>query len=159
MSSEDIDLLTAGSSNTFDAINTYPAIDESLENEEVFLDINAALALDVVLGQYEVNLTLSGERTGLDDGIFDLAMSYKLPDETEQRSFVVHANTMEEGTFSANNSEGVFLILQELDEDSDSNVIGTIFANGIQAAQIEDRDGLIVIVYTDETNESLYSLI
>jgi len=158
VSSDEIDLLIAGSSNSFDAINTRADSNESLENEDVFLDANAAIALEVVLGEYQVNLTLSGERTALDDGKFDLAMSYKLPDDTEQRSFVVHANTAEEGTFSANNSEGVLLVLKELPEGSQSNVIGTIVVGSaaVEAAKIEDRgNGLIMIVYSNGESESL----
>ncbi len=141
----------------FDGINTAPDSTDSLENEDVFLDANAALALEVVLGEYQVNLTLSGERTGLDDGKFDLAMSYKLPGESEQRSFVAHVNTKEEGIFSANNSEGVVLVLSELEEDSDSNVIGTIVVGtaAVEVAEIQDRDGLIVIVFSDGATESL----
>jgi hypothetical protein len=154
-SDDDITSISAGSSNNFSAFNTYPDSDKSLENEDVFLDVNAALSLEVILGQYEVNLTLSGERTGLEDGEFDLAMSYKLPGETAQRSFVVHANTEEEETLIADNSEGVTLVLKELEKDSDSNIIGTIFVDSVQAAQIEDRDGLIVVVYSNGDTTSL----
>jgi hypothetical protein len=155
---EEYAALTMGSTTSFDLYNTMPDVTTSLENTDVFLDVNAALALEVVLGEYQVNLTLSGERTSLDDGKFDVAMSYKLPNETEQRSFVIHANTEEEGTLSANNSEDVLLVLRELPEDSDSNVIGTIVvgAAAVEAAQIQDRgNGLIMIVYADGTTDSL----
>lgn len=155
LNNEELNALTVGD-NLINGIVTEPADSKSLENEDVFLDVNAALSLEVILGQYEIDLTLSGERTGLDEGDFDLNMSYKLPGETLQRSFTVSVNTEEEGTIKAKNSEGVVLVMQELDDDADNNVIGTILvgSSAVKTAEIEDRDGIIMIVYSDETTEA-----
>lgn len=156
-SEEDMDMLSPGNITKFDAYNTEAASTESLENEDVFLDVNAALSLETILGDYQVNLMLSGDRTALNDGKFDLDMEYKLPDEDAMRKFTVHMNTDEQGRLTANNSEGVLVIIQEPEEGSDSNVIGTIVvgASAEKVADIEDRDGIIMIVYTNGDTESL----
>jgi len=158
LSPEDLAAITTGT-HTFNGLNTHPENTSLLENEDVFLDINAALSLDVVLQDYEVSLALSGQRTEQYNGQFTLDMSYKLPDDEMQRQFSIQASSLTEGSqaFSASNPEGVVLILNEADESTESNVIGTIVvgSSAVEAAQIEDRDGTIVIVYTDETIETL----
>ena len=156
-SNDDLDTLSAGNTSLFDGYNTKAASRDSLENEDVFLDVNAALSLETILGDYQVNLMLSGDRTALNDGKFDLDMEYKLPDEDAMRKFTVHMNTDEQSRLSANNSEGVLVIIQEPEEGSDSNVIGTIVvgASAEKVADIEDRDGIIMIVYTNGDTESL----
>ncbi len=158
LSAEEVSSLTANSTTTFDAINTQADDNNLLEDEETFLDVNAALILEAILGDYQVKLQLSGERTALENGTFDLGMSYRLPGEDEQRSFNVHYNTEEEGQLYANNFEGVVLVLEEPEEDIEgTQVIGQILVGptAIVAATIEDRDGLVVIVYSDESTESL----
>ncbi len=159
-SEDDIDSIVASSTTMFDAYNTEADSKSLLEDADTFLDVNAALTLEAILGEYQVKLQLSGERTGLEDGVFDLEMSYRLPGEDSQRSFTVHANTEEEGRFTANNFEGVVLVLNEPDEDATgTQVIGQILVGptAIVAATIEDRSGAIFIVYTDDdgTVESL----
>jgi len=157
-SDEDLALLVANSTNSFDAYNTEADDDNLFEDKDNFLNATAALTLEAILGDYQVKLQLSGERTALEDGVFDLGMSYQLPGEDKQRSFTVHYNTEEEGTLTANNFEGVVLVLEEPDEDATGvQVIGRILVGptAIQAAIIEDRDGIIVIVYSDEVVETL----
>jgi hypothetical protein len=155
LSSEDIDSINVGST-TFDAVNTHPDSEESLESEDVFLDINAALSLEAILGDYQVKLMLSGNRTALDDGKFDLEMSYKLPDDENMRKFIAHMKTDGEGSFSVNNSEGVLLIMNNTN-DPTSDVIGSIVvgSSATKVADIEDRDGVIWFVFTDQTTETL----
>ena len=158
LSEEEISSLVADSTMTFDGINTHPASTSSLEDSETFLDINAALTLEAMLGDYEVRLQLSGARTALDQGAFDLDMSYRLPEEESQRSFTVQYNTEEEGRVIANNADGVVLVLEEPAEETEgTQVIGQILVGptAIVAATIEDRDGIVVIVYSDETTETL----
>lgn len=154
----DLDSIIANSTTMFDAMNTETDSDRLLENENTFLDINAALTLEAILGDYQVKLQLSGDRTALEGGAFDLDMSYRLPGADTQRSFTAHYNTEVEGHLTANNADGVVLVLNEADEDATgTQVIGQILVGptAIVAATIEDRDGLIVIVYSDETTESL----
>lgn len=155
LSAEDIASIVIGS-RTFSGVNTHPDSDESLENEDVFLDLSAALSLEATLGHYQVNLMLSGQRTAFDDGKFDLEMSYKLPGDQNMRKFVAHMKTDEEGAFSVNNSEGVLLIMNDV-EDSTSDVIGSIVvsSSATKIADIEDRDGVIWFIFTDETTETL----
>jgi len=155
LSSDDINSIVIGST-TFDGINTHPDNNESLENKDVFLDASAALSLEAILGDYQVSLMLSGQRTALDDGKFDLEMSYKLPDDENMRKFIAHMKTDDEDTFTVNNSEGVLLIMSE-SNDSTSDVIGSIVvgSSATKVADIEDRNGVIWIVYTDTTEETL----
>jgi hypothetical protein len=103
-------------------------------------------------------LQLAGDRTGLEAGVFSLNMSYRLPEGTEQRSFTVHHNTEVEGTYPASNTDGVVLTMTEPDKDnSEVQVIGRIFvgAAAVEVATIEYRDGIVMIVYNDETTETM----
>lgn len=156
LTTEEVSSIVADSSNSFDAVNTHPDSDESLENEDVFLDVNAALSLEAILGDYQVNLMLSGNRTALDEGKFDLEMSYKLPDDENMRKFIAHMKTDEANRLTVNNSEGVLLILNESDDEA-SNVIGSIVvgSSATKVADIEDRNGVIWIVYTDKSEETM----
>lgn len=158
LTDEDLESIVANSTTMFDAINTQADSRTSFENEDTFLDLHAALTLEAILGDYQVKLQLSGQRTHLEDGKFDLAMSYRLPDDEAQRSFTIHANTEREGRLTANNFEGVVLVLDEPEGETEgTQVLGQILVGptAIVAAIIEDRDGLVVIVYSDETIESL----
>ncbi|ALO33779.1 hypothetical protein CMT41_02890 [Colwellia sp. MT41] len=154
-----LDLLVADSTTMFDGYNTEADSDNVFEDEDTFLNVNAALTLEAILGDYEVKIQLSGERTALEAGIFDLAMSYRLPGENAQRSFTVHYNTEEEGRLTANNFEGVVLVLNEPDEDATGiQILGHILVGptAIVAATIEDRDGIIMIVYADTDGDGIH---
>lgn len=158
LTAEDIDTITTNSTTMFDGYNTETANTSILEDESTFLGVNAALTLEAILGDYQVKLQLSGERTAFENGEFDLNMSYRLPGEEMQRSFTVHYNTEEEGRLTANNFEGVVLVLDEPEDDAQgTQVLGKILVGptAIVAATIEDRDGIIMIIYSDETTESL----
>jgi len=144
--------ITAGSTTLFDGINTSADTNNLLEDENTFLKGNAALTLEAILGDYQVKMQLSGERTAFEAGEFDLAMSYRLPDEASQRSFTVQYNTEEEDSLTASNFEGVVLVLKEADDKvSGTQVIGQILVGPEQfeAATIEDRDGAVFIIYSD----------
>ncbi|PKG82422.1 hypothetical protein CXF85_13105 [Colwellia sp. 75C3] len=153
-----LDSLSAGTT-MFDGYNIEADSNDLLEDEDIFLNINAALTLEAILGDYQVKLQLSGNRTALEDGAFDLSMSYRLPGADTQRSFTAHYNTEVEGRLTANNADGVVLVLNEPDEDdtSTTQVIGRILVGptAIEAAIIEDRDGAIFIVYADIDNDGV----
>mgnify|MGYP006939814203 CR=1 FL=1 len=158
LSEEEVNALTADSTTLFDGYNTAADATNSLEDEESFLDINAALTLEAILGDYQVKIQLSGERSALEEGTFDLDMSYRLPDADTQRSFTAHYNTEVEGRLTANNADGVVLVLNEPDEDATgTQVLGQILVGptAIVAATIEDRDGAIFIVYADIDNDGI----
>lgn len=158
LSTEEIAALSTDSTTLFDGYNTEADARDSLEDEETFLDINAALTLEAILGDYQVKIQLSGERSALEDGMFDLDMSYRLPGADTQRSFTAHYNTEVEGRLTANNADGVVLVLNEPDEDATgTQVLGQILVGptAIVAATIEDRDGAIFIVYADIDNDGI----
>ena len=158
-SEDDINSVTAGSTLMFDAINTKADTRVSSENENTFIDINAALTLEAILGDYQVKVQLSGERTALQNGDFELDMSYRLPGETTQRSFTAHYNTNMENRLTANNADGVVLVLNEPAENATgTQVIGQILVGptAIVAATIEDRNGLVFIVYADTDGDGIH---
>ena len=157
ISEEKLATVLANTTTSFDAYVTEPDSTKSLENEDIFLDASTALTVEAILGEYQVKLILSGQRTAFNDGKFDLEMSYKLPDEDNIRKFIAHMKTDEAGTFTVNNSEGVLLIMNELEEGSESNVIGAIYVGptAIKAAEIQDRESGITIVYEDGVMETL----
>jgi len=157
-SDDDLALIVANTTNSFDGYNVEADDNNLLENSETFLNANAALTLEAILGEYQVKVQLAGERTGLDNGVFVLDMSYQLPGEDKKRSVTIQHNTEEEGKLTAKNFEGVVLVLEEPDKDIKENqVIGRILVGqtAIVAATIEYRDGLIVIVYSNEDVESI----
>jgi hypothetical protein len=158
-SEDDINSITAGSTLMFDAINTKAESRVSSEDENTFIDINAALTLEAILGDYQVKVQLAGERTTLQNGDFDLDMSYRLPGEATQRSFTVQYNTDVESRLTANNADGVVLVLNEPNEGAKgTQVIGQILVGptAIVAATIEDRNGLVVIVYADTDGDGIH---
>jgi len=157
ISEEKLATVLANTTTSFDALITEPGLTKSLENEDVFLDASAALTVEAILGEYQVKLLLSGQRTAFNDGKFDLEMSYNYLMKKIFRKFIAHMRTDEAGTFTVNNSEGVLLIMNELEEGSESNVIGTIYVGptAIKAAEIQDRESGITIVYEDGVMETL----
>jgi len=155
---EAVKTITANATTKLDGYNIEADDNNLLEDEDTFLDVNAALTLEAILGDYQVKLQLSGERSALEDGTFDLDMSYRLPGADTQRSFTAHYNTEEEGRLTANNADGVVLVLNEPDEDATgTQVLGQILVGptAIVAATIEDRDGAIFIVYADIDNDGI----
>ncbi|WP_404393262.1 hypothetical protein [Pseudoalteromonas phenolica] len=139
----------------------YPDDTFELEDENNFLDISAALNVDVVLGDYAVDLTLSGQRTELEQGKLELDIKYIIPGSDAQRSFMVEYDTKTE-SLSAKNTEGVSLVLIDKgeisDEDADAGVeveIGKIMVGEEVAATILKRDSIVLIKYTDGVIESL----
>jgi len=140
----------------FDPVDTF-----ELEDENTFLGISAALNVDVVLGDYAVDLTLSGQRTEYEQGEFDLDIKYVIPGSDAQRSFTVEYDTKTE-TLSAKNAEGVSLEIiepepvagEEVDPDAEVE-IGKIMVGEEVAATILKRGSIVLIKYTDGAIESL----
>ena len=160
---DDINAITAGSTTSFDMYNTQAeSTSAGIENQDVFLKGNAALSLDLMLGEYQVGMQLSGERTAFKDAKFDLAMRYKLPTDTAQRSFTVHANTEQNNTIAISNAEDVHVTLTEISAEAQTSgeyVLGTITVGtddaAVEVAKIVDRDGIVLVVYSDGSVESL----
>ena len=160
---DDVNAITAGSSVSFDMLNTRAASTSAgIENQNVFLQGNAALSVDLMLGDYQVGLQLSGERTAFKDAKFDLAMRYKLPDDTAQRSFTVHANTDQNNTIAISNAEDVHVTLTEISAEAQSSgesVLGVMTVGtgdaAVEVAKIVNRDGIVLVVYSDGSVESL----
>ncbi|ALO43348.1 hypothetical protein [Pseudoalteromonas phenolica] len=159
-SNTDSDYFDSIQVNTATVVPTYfmPEDTFELEDENNFLDISAALNLDVVLGDYEVDLTLSGQRTELEQGELDLDIKYAIPGSDAQRSFTVEYDTKTE-TLSAKNAEGVSLEIIEpetVEGEEDAEVeIGKIMVGEEVAATILKRGSIVLIKYTGGVIESL----
>ena len=134
-------------------------------------NISAALTLETVLNNSEVKLQLSGENTSLEQGEFDLILTYRLPDEGTQRSFTAN---IDEDTLQIINFENVVFRLQEVLNGTQLTgqlLVGTteiaggttrsvnptrmeiVITTEIEAATIEYRDGLVVVVYSSEDED------
>lgn len=146
---------SADGTYTIDMYLAQPELGSNVENEETFLDVNAALNVQVKVGEYNLELNLTGERTELEQGKLALDVKYQLPESDKQRSFIVSYDTKLE-TLSATNAENVKLVLAEPeDEDAEQQVLGTIMVGDEKAAEIVKRDSLMLIVYENGTVETL----
>lgn len=146
---------SADGTYTIDMYLAQPELGSNVENEETFLDVNAALNVQVEVGEYNLELNLTGERTELEQGKLALDVKYLLPDSDKQRSFIVSYDTKLE-TLSATNAENVKLVLVESDdEEAEQQVLGTIMVGDEKAAEIVKRDSLVLIVYENGTVETL----
>lgn len=146
---------SADGTYTIDMYLAQPELGSNVENEETFLDVNAALNVQVEVGEYNLELNLTGERTELEQGKLALDVKYLLPDSDKQRSFIVSYDTKLE-TLSATNAENVKLVLAESDdEEAEQQVLGTIMVGDEKAAEIVKRDSLVLIVYENGTVETL----
>lgn len=148
---------TAGNTTSFDASIVYPDDFDKGETEDNYLDLTAALSLAFKVGDYDFDIKLSGERSELENGDLELAISYMTPEVDTQRSMTVSHDTKEEGVIGISNSDGVVIRMKEPDSDSaeDSNgevVIGQIRVgiNAVHAADIVKRGSVIMIVYKDD---------
>ncbi|AZZ96047.1 hypothetical protein [Pseudoalteromonas sp. R3] len=130
--------------------NTY-----QIENETNYLDVSAAMNVNVTLGEYHVDLSLLGQRTDFKAGELELDVDYQLPGSELKRSFTVYYNT-ETQQLSANNAEGVSLVMAEADTDTQGEqTLGTIMVGEEQAARIVKRDSGVFIIYSNEQIETL----
>lgn len=146
---------SADGTYTIDMYLAQPELGSNVENEETFLDVNAALNVQVEMGEYSLDLNLTGERTELEQGKLALDVKYLLPESDKQRSFIVNYDTKLE-TLSATNAENVKLVLAEpVDEDAEKQVLGTIMVGDEKAAEIVKRDSLVLIVYENGIVETL----
>ncbi len=130
-----------------------------IETEDAFLTGTAALSLRTVLGDYEVDMELSGSKTGFEEGELSLNLAYQLPGETNRRAFTTEVNTTQPDTLVMTNAEGVTLTLTEITDTQGQGevTLGTITVGDTneQAARVVVRNGLVLIIYANGTVESL----
>ncbi|QHJ11850.1 hypothetical protein FX988_02086 [Paraglaciecola mesophila] len=160
LNAEELSTLAAGASTSFDVVIAEPDSKTKLEDDETYFDVNAALSVGVTLGDYVLDLTLQGQRSAREEGQFSLDVQYQIPDEDTQRSFTVNANTEQEDAYVVRNNENVTLVLSNVQAQADAEgeaSLGQIIvgSNAEVAAEIVDRDGVIMVLYADETVESL----
>ena len=160
LTAEELSTLAAGNSTYFDLLITEPDSKTTLEDDETYFDVNAALSVGVTLGDYVLDLTLQGQRSAREAGQFSLDVQYQIPDEDTQRSFIVNANTEQADAYVVRNNEDVTLVLSNVGAKAGTDgeaKLGQILvgSNAEVAADIVDRDGAIMVLYADETVESL----
>ncbi|AWB68606.1 hypothetical protein C2869_20360 [Saccharobesus litoralis] len=161
----EINTLVAGSIQTFSGIVTEPDFHTPLENEDNYLQFSALASLGFTFGDYDIDLTLSGQRAAFEAGVLDLDMSYRLGDET-RRSFTLKAdsNNFEvEGNEKLHlvNDSGVSVEFADFGMEGNQKVLGKMtytVDNGtpVQVGKIVEREnGAVMVIYSDDTTESL----
>jgi hypothetical protein len=126
-----------------------------LESESHYLAANAKLTLKAVLGDYDVTLSVAANRTGYEDATFDLTATYKLPNESSQRTFMVSADSTNQEQLIVTNAEGVSMTLVKASDAAPEEVLGAIKVDGTQVAEVVDRDGVVLIIYSNGVVESI----
>lgn len=159
----DIASLRDQKSQTLDAYLYNPETDTGFETESNYLDLFASLALGVTVDGYDVNLRLSGNRNGIEDGLFTLDLDYELADAQGIRDIKLDVNTKdvdEEGyvtSIKASNSAGVSLELSEPTEAQKEQggdiVLGAIMADDEQAGEVIYRteNSLFFVKFSDDS--------
>ncbi|WP_125781162.1 hypothetical protein [Pseudoalteromonas rubra] len=145
--------------DSYDAFTRIGVPDDTyqIETETNYLDISAAMNVNVKLGEYHVDLSLIGQRTDFKAGELELDVDYQVPGSELKRSFTVYYNTQTE-QLSANNAEGVTLVMAETnseDGNEGEQTLGTIMVGEEQAARIVKRDAGVFIIYANEQIETL----
>ncbi|WAJ69068.1 hypothetical protein [Catenovulum adriaticum] len=159
----DIASLRDQKSQTLDAYLVEPENDTGFETESNYLDLFASLALGVTVDSYDVNLRLSGNRNGIEDGLFTLDLDYELADEQGIRDVKLAVDSKdidEEGyvtSIKASNSAGVSLDIFEPTEAQKEQggdiVLGAIMADGEQAGEVIYRtdNSLLFVKFSDDS--------
>lgn len=154
LNDQELESLQAGTTAKF---TPYLAEPEKigLEDEDNFLKVNAALNVNVNLGDYHIDLDVGAQREQFKDGKLELSVEYQLPHSNKQRSFMVFYDTAQQ-SLTANNAEGVTLeLVATTDENTAEVVMGKIMVGSDEAAKIVRRDNLVLIIYANGTVESL----
>lgn len=140
-----------------------PENDTGFETESNYLDIFASLALGIKVDGYDVNLRLSGNRNGIEDGLITLDLDYQLADNQGTREVKLSFNTKDvddDGyvtSLKANNNAGVSLDLLEptkaQKEQGGDIVLGTIMADGEQTGEVIYRteNSMLFVKFSDDS--------
>jgi len=147
------------STTLFDAQLTNVDDTLGLENDSQYLQANANLTLKAVLGDYNITLAVTANRTAFEAGKADLTVTYKLPNESSQRRFVIAADSTVEDQLVVTNAEGVSITLTKAPDDAASSdtetLLGLITVDGEQVAKVVDRSGIALIIYSNGAVESI----
>lgn len=121
---------------------------ENEETAENFVAASAAIGLIASLPGIDdvVQVTLSVERTGVEDGSGELSVQF------DGKSLTVTGNSVDE-IINISNQDGVLVILAE---DSTTGLLsGAITVDGEEVASIEENeDGVVIVRYSDGTFET-----
>jgi len=147
---------TTDSSTTFDAKLTSLDSGYGLESADNYIDASAKLTVNVVLGDYNLEVDVSANRTAIDAADAVVTATYQVPGEDTQRRFAINFATDKEDTVTVTNSEGVTIVLTDPNDDTSAQVeLGKVMVGDEQVAKIVSRDGTILIVYSDGSVKSL----
>ncbi|NRA61343.1 MAG: hypothetical protein HRU25_10635 [Psychrobium sp.] len=156
------DLAAIDTLGTSDATLSYGArltnIDSGygLESADNYINASAKLTVKVILGDYNVELDVSANRTAIEAADVAVTATYQVPGEDTQRSFSINFSTDNDDKITVTNSEGVTIILTKpTDETSTQVELGTVMVGDDQVAKIVSRDGTILIIYSDGSVKSL----
>jgi len=127
--------------------------DEETSDEWVGLNFAISFAQDLSGVADDASLLFSGERTGLDDAILGLEISYgETMLEIEYDSLADQDNIEQ---ITIRNQDGIVVTLVEEINDGEKTQSGSIVFNDTEFATISNDLGFIAISYNDGTNESL----
>lgn len=124
------------------------------ETEESYASVyaNLAFVLDIVGVSSDAQVTVSFARTGLESGLVEVNVTYGTHSFSVEYSSPESEEDLQAVTVVAAN--GVRIYLTET-ADLETEVAGSITFGGTEYATIEDRDGIVTIIYSDGEFESL----
>lgn len=127
----------------------------STEAETSFMQADAALTVRAKIAGYDLSVKLDARRTALEQAKLALTISYKLPDNSAQRSFTVTGDTSSPWV-EMTNGQGVIVSLNRTIKSGNREVeLGKIKVNGDEMAKIINRSGVVLIKYSNNNIESL----
>ncbi len=150
-----VTFVCTGEEENLFAIGSYSSSDvctDETENAYVDIDFALVLSLDVAGVANDISVTLSGDRTGLEDGVLSVDISYgAVMFDVDYDSQDSTENTE---TITIENQSGIVVTLVETDVDGETNISGTIVLNGTEYATISDELGFLAVSYSDGSNTS-----
>ncbi|SMF47908.1 hypothetical protein SAMN02745866_03090 [Alteromonadaceae bacterium Bs31] len=126
------------------------------ETESAYINLDFSLGFDMdITGLEAGSITLTGSRTGLDDGVVEISTNYGDVLLDFQYDSLASADKSEMLTIKNQNGVVLTLIETESEGGNSSSLAGAITVKGTEYATISDELGFIAISYTDGSNESL----
>jgi hypothetical protein len=123
--------------------------------ETSFMQADAALTVRAKIAGYDLSVQLDARRTAIEQAKLGLSISYKLPDNSAQRSFTVTGDTSSPWV-EMTNGQGVIVSLNRTIKSGNREVeLGQIKVNGDEMAKIINRSGVVLIKYSNNNIESL----
>lgn len=160
---DEADLAEIDALDTADATFTYDALlqevdsGNGLESDDNYIDATAKLTVNVILGDYDIEVDVSASRAAKDAADAVVTATYQVPGEDAQRSFAINFDSENDNQITVTNEEGATITLTEpaADDTSAQIELGVITIGDEEVAKIVKRDSIILVVYSDGSVKSL----